>query len=629
MVDGSGALLLCGSLPAATTGGRLSSSSARSSLLNSFQRIHNSSAFHVDAAVGGAIAGADADVHMNDDGDAGGYYDDGPGDDWGYEGPDAPVQDADGPAHPFSVPAAPGSPSRTGGAINDGAPRSPVAGNNNARGPLPPKARKPGKDVFAQLDPHIVVTGSRDARRAKTYKIPAALQRAAPVNPTALRVEHLYADLKKSNIDILREEGKVPMKGLFNPSLLPILQAKRKQVRRARILQMRQQRLLQAGVEGEDRSEEGRYQNLLVGQGPAATGGSLNVSRHEALWSQDYDDGDNDMGGGGFYDDGGADDGYAFADGPGNEGEGDNLGGFSSRRASSAADVLGDGGDQGFGGGGDDFLQESEEEALARRVAMVLNDELNQSNRTSYESICQKYIANFSNGADAFARYSFAYFECIWCLLFLKPLAHRETQLSRRVAEWTQRLEPILQQQEEAAQFDIHAYCEQFLEEVDGAIAVHAEDHEDEEEEGEVSAEGVSFGEVVAGKPSGEVCRIFLACLQLVNHGNISITPARGVDQWTFTMPAASVAEVQRTARQSMEGRSAAVDPFKVKVNSNRHGRQNGAALDADCVENYRAPSLQDKLGVPKKSAMKGANGKGKGTKRVHVDIPSNIFISI
>jgi hypothetical protein len=53
---------------------------------------------------------------------------------------------------------------------------------------------------------------------------------------------------------------------------------------------------------------------------------------------------------------------------------------------------------------GDDFLQETEEEQLARRVASVLNDELNQSTRTSYESICQKYIDNFNQGANLFAK---------------------------------------------------------------------------------------------------------------------------------------------------------------------------------------------------------------------------------
>jgi hypothetical protein len=195
------------------------------------------------------------------------------------------------------------------------------------------------------------------------------------------------------------------------------------------------------------------------------------------------------------------------------------------------------------------------------------------------------------------------------------------------VAEWTQRLEPILQQQEEAGQFDIHAYCEQFLEEVDEAVALHEDEAgscDDDDDARVMHESGVSFGEVVSGKPSGEVCRIFLACLQLVNHGNIAITPAAGVDQWTFAAPVA--AALERTARLSVEGRSAAVDPFMVKVVTGSRG----AAHDANDVENFRAPSVQDKSGVPKKSALKSVGkGKNKGVKRVNMDMPSNIFISI
>ena len=185
--------------------------------------------------------------------------------------------------------------------------------------------------------------------------------------------------------------------------------------------------------------------------------------------------------------------------------------------------------------------------------------------------------------------------------------------MSRRVAEWTQRLEPILQQQEEAAQFDIHAYCEQFLDEVNEVTAEHEAAHEDDDE----FEEPVSFGEVVAGKPSGEVCRIFLACLQLVNHGNVSITPAEGVDQWTFAAPSHGIKENRRLST------AVASDPFTVKVNVTHQG----VSRERADVENYLAPSLNDKRGTHK-SAMKGS-GKGKGTKRVHVDIPSNMFISI
>lgn len=221
-------------------------------------------------------------------------------------------------------------------------------------------------------------------------------------------------------------------------------------------------------------------------------------------------------------------------------------------------------------------------------------------------------------------------------------IQNRETQLSRRVAEWTQRLEPILQQQEESAQFDIHAYCETFLEGVDEAIVEHDEELEEleaagiEPESGEVPGE-VSFGEVVAGQSSAEVCRIFLACLQLVNHGSISITPCADVNQWTF-LPETAVA---LKGTQSTASRSAPKATKASLVAPDSQVRSKGAmhpfrirriATVKKChivndIENYRAPSLHTTV---RKGALKSAlSGKGKGTKRVQMDMPSNITITI
>jgi hypothetical protein len=243
--------------------------------------------------------------------------------------------------------------------------------------------------MFAQLDPHLVVAGSREARRDKTYKVPAALLRVAP-NPSALRVDHLYADYKQSSAEVLLTTGAVPMKGLFNPALLPILQAKRKAVRRARMAQMRLQRgAVAMAMAGSPEHVDMPYQNLRLSSGAAG----LNASRHEELWSQDYAD----------YDDAGGD----FGGDGGDDFDAQDLGGSDAinfaPRGSNAADLAG--GDMGdHNVAGDDFLQETEEEQLARRVASVLNDELNQSTRTSYESICQKYIDNFNQGANLFAK---------------------------------------------------------------------------------------------------------------------------------------------------------------------------------------------------------------------------------
>ena len=37
----------------------------------------------------------------------------------------------------------------------------------------------------------------------------------------------------------------------------------------------------------------------------------------------------------------------------------------------------------------------------------------------------------------------------------------------------------------------------------------------------------IQFDSVVAGKPNTEVCRVFLACLQLANMGNLMVVPPK------------------------------------------------------------------------------------------------------
>lgn len=202
--------------------------------------------------------------------------------------------------------------------------------------------------------------------------------------------------------------------------------------------------------------------------------------------------------------------------------------------------------------------------------------------------------------------------------------------MSRRVAEWTQRLEPILQQQEEAPQFDIHAYCEQFLDEVDVVTAMHQHERIDDAEEGQGGADDdadadIGFSEVVAGRSSGEVCRVFLACLQLVNQGSITLTPsAEVVDQWSFT-PAAPSALSASSSNASSErkgkNRKILLDTFKI-----RRSKSSSLKYASTGIENYRAPSVND---VTKKSSLKSVSGKSKGTKRVFMDVPSNTVISI
>lgn len=323
------------------------------------------------------------------------YGDDGGGD-WGggdddydgYNGNDDPVADPF-PYADTSAPMTLGTPTKTA----QPAPvlAVPVATSSSSGGAVKRRAA-PLKDMFAQLDPHQAQTNSREARRGKTYKLPLSLTKP-PQNLAERSLDHLYADVKATNTAVFLNTGAVPAKGLFDTSLLPILHLKRKQIRQARLATIRANHA--AGVisqTGEGEAEEPtQYQNLHLSLGQVNLSAIANTSRVEELWSQDYAD-DGDFGG----DYGGGDD----YDGPDEPAAGD--------RDARVGDVLSaaveTGGDHFGGGDGAEWTEESEEEALARRVANVLNEELNQSSRGSYESICQKYIDNFNQGAHLFAK---------------------------------------------------------------------------------------------------------------------------------------------------------------------------------------------------------------------------------
>jgi len=136
----------------------------------------------------------------------------------------------------------------------------------------------------------------------------------------------------------------------------------------------------------------------------------------------------------------------------------------------------------------------SEEAMLAKRVEIALSDGFSQSETNSYEMLCRRHIQNFMQGAEQFAR---------------------ETQLSKRVSEWTKKLEPLLQQEEMAEVFDIHQYSDKLLVKVAEVLP--------ENSSSSSSDNIISFKEIAQGQSSAEVCRVFLACLQLANVGNLDV----------------------------------------------------------------------------------------------------------
>jgi len=110
----------------------------------------------------------------------------------------------------------------------------------------------------------------------------------------------------------------------------------------------------------------------------------------------------------------------------------------------------------------------------------------------TYEDLCKQHIEAYMSHADKYLQ---------------------ETQLSRRVRQWQDKLEPKLEEEAQHTAFDIHSYGSDLL--------TRLADEKDEKEEEEKE---LDFKELVADQPRYEVCRYFLAALQLANTHNVEIS---------------------------------------------------------------------------------------------------------
>ena len=311
---------------------------------------------------------------------------------------------------------------------------TPTKGPALPAAPAAARSTKPQRDVFAQLDPHKVVPGSRAVRKGKTFKIPAALK-LSQEERRALNAERLVQSCCAGSLGVrkdtdpseaaaeMRELGlagiaPIPVKGLLNPALLPILQERRKQARREQLEAIRA---------------------AQVQHQPGQVGHAANASLHE-IWQQDYAHAgsssssgpegtlagtasEGGLGGEDYYygnddlDDGfGGEDADDYADHAMGEGECP-----SATSANAAEDAFaglegmiqdshyragaGEGG--GLFGSEGGREEEDEEEQLRHRVENVLNESLRhgeQMGAGSYEAICRKYIDHFNRGAHVYAK---------------------------------------------------------------------------------------------------------------------------------------------------------------------------------------------------------------------------------
>eukprot|EP00002_Diphylleia_rotans_P035655 TRINITY_DN7802_c0_g1_i7.p1 TRINITY_DN7802_c0_g1~~TRINITY_DN7802_c0_g1_i7.p1 ORF type:complete len:259 (+),score=55.46 TRINITY_DN7802_c0_g1_i7:203-979(+) len=111
----------------------------------------------------------------------------------------------------------------------------------------------------------------------------------------------------------------------------------------------------------------------------------------------------------------------------------------------------------------------------------------------TYEDLCRMHAESYLRGAEQYAE---------------------ETALSRRVAEWQEKLRPTLEEQESRKPFDIHSYGQKIVTFLDNV----------KEKEQAPKAEPLPFSVLVkeTAQTNYDICRYFLATLQLVSQSHSS-----------------------------------------------------------------------------------------------------------
>lgn len=94
----------------------------------------------------------------------------------------------------------------------------------------------------------------------------------------------------------------------------------------------------------------------------------------------------------------------------------------------------------------------------------------------------------------------------------------QETELSQRIRDWEDTIQPLLQEQEQHKPFDIHTYGDHVVSQFPQLN------------------EWCPFAELVAGQPAFEVCRSMLASLQLANDYTVEISQQPGLEAAVDTM---------------------------------------------------------------------------------------------
>lgn len=139
-------------------------------------------------------------------------------------------------------------------------------------------------------------------------------------------------------------------------------------------------------------------------------------------------------------------------------------------------------------------LTAEEERQQEQRKEVAKLEEMIEEAQVKYEATIRKHLHSMQkDGVEADGGKGFS-------------------QLYTNVKRWQDQLEPVLKEFESRPPFNIHEYGTKFLDKMKNI-----------QKDGPEEGKEIPFSRLVYGQPRWEVCRRFLTCLILTNHGNTDI----------------------------------------------------------------------------------------------------------
>ncbi|CAM9680455.1 unnamed protein product, partial [Laminaria digitata] len=268
-------------------------------------------------------------------------------------------------------------------------------------------------DPWAPLDAHDPGTSkARPIRKGRTYRLPPQLRKRRPSKKGEDEVEGEEEGEVDNGGSWVSHEGRLTTSAPFLGQAYPEFQYVLNRERQRKAAQARLAR---------------RQARTFMGREEFLAEALLPMTKARPDGETGPMDGGVFMGDGGGY---GSDGGYSSDGGGGGGGYGD-YGDSSDRDGDEYA--YNDGGGEGGGQGGD-----------GAGVAPIALEDAFRDKPQTYQDLCRSHIEAFMRGTEKYAH---------------------ETQLSRRVSAWQEKLEPLMQRQKRQV-FDIHVYGQSVLKRV-------------------------------------------------------------------------------------------------------------------------------------------------------------------